>query len=413
MRSFLHTRSFYNDQIRPWVGKPVIKVLTGMRRVGKSCVLRQIEPLLRGHGIPQKRILFIDKEDLAFDDIRDHRHLAAWIRKRAPAGRAALLVDEVQEIDGWERVVNSCLKEGRFDIYVTGSNARMLSSDLATLLSGRYVEIPILPLSLPEFLQFQSEPTARARELFPVYLRYGGLPALQQLSDDEQSRYQYLSSVFDTIVLKDVITRHEVRNVPLFRNICRFAFDNTGQLFSAKRVADYLKSQRLVVTVDTVQRYVGYLCDAFVFHRLRRYDLRGKRHLEINEKYYPGDIGLRHAVLGYRDDAINGMLETLVHQELVRRGYTVSVGKLGSREIDFVADRGKERLYVQVAYLMPTAETREREFRVLEEVPDNHPKLVLSLDPVAVEHPGGIRHAHVVDFLIAAGAATTPRSRGG
>ena len=398
--TFFHTRNFYNTRIEPWIGKPVIKVLTGMRRVGKSCVLRQVESLLHAHGVPKKRTLFVDKEDLAFDAIRDHRHLAAWIKKQAPTGRSALLVDEVQEIEGWERVVNSCLKEGRFDIYVTGSNARMLSSDLATLLSGRYVEIPIFPLSLPEFLQFRAAPTGRARELFSEYLRYGGLPALQQLSDDEHSRYQYLSSVFDTIVLKDVITRHEVRNVPLFQNICRFAFDNTGQLFSAKRVADYLKSQRLAVTVDTVQRYVGFLCDAFVFHRVRRYDLRGKRHLEINEKYYPGDIGLRHAVLGYREDAINGMLETLVHQELVRRGYAVSIGKLGTREIDFVADRGKDRLYVQVAYLMPTAETREREFRVLEEVPDNHPKLVLSLDPVPVEHPGGIRHIHLVDFLM-------------
>jgi len=400
MQKFLHTRNFYNGRIRPWIGKPVIKVLTGMRRVGKSCVLRQAESLLRAAGLARKRILFVDKEDLAFDEIRDHRDLAAWIRSMAPSGRTALLVDEVQEIDGWERVVNACLKEGRFDIYVTGSNARMLSSDLATLLSGRYVQIPIFPLSLPEFLQFQAEPAARARDLFPAYLRYGGLPALQQLSDDEHSRYQYLSSVFDTIVLKDIIARHEVRNVPLFQNICRFAFDNAGQLFSAKRVADFLKNQRLAVTVDTVQRYLRYLCDAFVFHQVRRFDLRGRRHLEINEKYYPGDIGLRHAVLGYRQDAINGMLETLVFQELLRRGYAVSVGKIGTQEIDFVADRGKERVYVQVAYLMPTAATRDREFGVLEHVRDNHLKLVLSLDPVAVEHPGGIRHAHVVDFLM-------------
>jgi predicted AAA+ superfamily ATPase len=219
------------------------------------------------------------------------------------------------------------------------------------------VEIPIFPLSLPEFLLFPGEPAARARELFPAYLRYGGLPAAQQLSDDEHSRYQYLSSVCDTIVLKDIVARHEVRNVPLFQNICRFAFDNVGQLFSAKRVADSLKNQRLAGTVDTVQRYGGYLCDAFVFCRVRRFDLRGKRHLEMNEKYYPGDVGLRHAVLGYRQDAMNGMLETLVFQELLRRGYAVSIGKLGSKEIDFVADRGKERMYLQVAYLMPTAET--------------------------------------------------------
>lgn len=400
MKTFFHTRTFYNARIAPWIGKPVIKVLTGMRRVGKSCVLRQVAALLRAQGLPEKRLLFLDKEDLAFDAIGNHRHLAAWIKKHAPSGRSALLVDEVQEIEGWERVVNSCLKEGRFDIFVTGSNARMLSSDLATLLSGRYVEIPIFPLSLPEFLQFQGEPVTVAREVFAKYLRYGGLPAIHQLGDDEHNRYQYLSSVFDTIVLKDIITRHEVRNVPLFQNICRFAFDNTGQLFSAKRVADYLKSQRLTVTVDTVQRYVGYLCDAFVFQRVRRYDLRGRRHLEINEKYYPGDIGLRHAVLGYREDAIGGLLESLVHQELLRRGYAVSVGKLGSREIDFVAERGRERLYVQVAYLIPTRETRQREFQPLEDVPDNHPKVVLSLDPVPVEHPGGIDHMHIVDFLM-------------
>jgi predicted AAA+ superfamily ATPase len=402
MSSFLHTRNFYNARIGAWVGKPVVKVLTGMRRVGKSCVLRQAAELVRAAGVAQKRILFVDKEDLAFDAIRDYRQLAAWIKKRAPAGRAALFIDEVQEIEGWERAINSCLKEGRFDIYLTGSNARMLSSDLATLLSGRYVEIPVFPLSLPEFLQFQAAPAARARELFAKYLRWGGLPALQQLGDDEHSRHQYLSSVFDTIVLKDIIARHEVRNVPLFHSICRFVFDNTGEPFSAKRVADFLKSQRLAVTVDTVQRYLGYLCDAFVFHKVRRYDIRGRRHLEINDKFYPGDIGLRHAVLGYREDAIGGMLETVVYQEMVRRGYAVAVGKAGAREIDFVADRGPERLYVQVAYLMPTAQTRQREFQALEEIRDNHPKLVLSLDPVPVEHRGGIRHAHLVDFLMEA-----------
>lgn len=408
MKNIIYKRNFYQRQITPWIDKSVIKVLTGMRRVGKSCLLRQVMDEREAAGIPKGNLIWIDKESVDFDFIETYKHLIEHLeglRISSPfvEGMKYLFIDEVQEITGWERAVTSLLKDGDWDIYLTGSNAHMLSSELATLLSGRYVEIAVYPLSLPEFLRFNGLEKDRVREILPLYLRHGGFPALHQFQGNETTVYQYINSLYDTIVLKDIVSRHELRNVPLFQQISRFVFDNIGNPFSAKRVADYLKSQRLKVTVDTVQNYLGYLTETFALYQVRRYDIKGRRHLEIYDKYYLGDIGLRNAQLGYRNDAISGLLENLVFLELRRRGHRVDIGKIGDAEVDFVASSENGVHYWQVCYLLASEETLDREFGALARIPDNHPKTVLSLDPVSPGNRNGISWISIIDFLMGNG----------
>lgn len=397
-----HNRKLYERHLRPWIDKPVIKIITGMRRVGKSYLLRQLMDELRSMGVPEGNLHFVDKESVEYDAIANYRDLVDYLKRRTAktGGTHYLLVDEVQEIEGWEKAVNSYLKEGHWDIYLTGSNAHLLSSELATYLAGRYVEIPVYPLSLPEFLQFNGWSEAEAQQRFPTYLRYGGFPAIHQFVQSEDTIYQYINSLYDTIVLKDIVSRHSIRNVPLFQNISRFVFDNIGNTFSAKAVADYLKSQRLSITIDTVQNYLGFLTETFALNQVKRYDIRGKRNLEIHEKYYLGDIGLRNAVLGYGESAINGLLENLVYLELRRRGYQVAIGKYGEAEIDFIATKEREKRYYQVAYLLASEDTIRREFGVLEAVPDNYPKTVLSMDTLGPDNREGIRWRNLVLFLM-------------
>ena len=400
--NYIYKRSLYEKHLEPWIDKPVIKIITGMRRVGKSCLLKQMMDQLHSLKVPENCIHLIDKESVECDEIVNYKDLVHFLKGRIQnvTEQQYLLIDEVQEIEQWEKAINSYLKEGNWDIYLTGSNAHMLSSELATLLSGRYVEIPVYSLSLPEFLQFNQKTAAEVQQMFSVYLKYGGFPAIPQFLSNEDTVYQYINSLYDTIVLKDIVNRHAIRNVPLFQKISSFVFDNMGNTFSAKKVADYLKSQRLSITVDTVQSYLSYLTETFALHRVQRYDIKGKRNLEIYEKYYLGDIGLRNAVLGYRESAINGLLENLVFLELRRRGYQVSIGKWGNAEIDFIATREKEKQYFQVCYLLASEETIQREFGVLAAVPDNYPKTVLSMDVIGPENKEGIRWQNLIEFLM-------------
>jgi len=398
----VHARPIYIQAIEPWIGKPVVKILTGMRRVGKSMLMEQVRELLRSRGMEERRMVMLNMERLEFSHIRDFRDLARHIEDATTGltGTRILLIDEVQEIAGWERTVNSLFSEGNWDIYLTGSNAHMLSTELATLLAGRYVEFPVYALGLTEYLDFKGLGTGQAAEVLPEYLRLGGMPAIHQFGLHEPTVMQYLGSLFDTIILKDVVARHELRNVPLFENVCRFVIDNIGSLISARRIAEYLKAQRLAVSVDTVLKYLGYLEETFILHRVRRYDVRGKRHLEINDKYYLGDIGLRHARLGHAPSAINGLLENLVFLELKRRGYQVFVGKVGEREVDFVATKGAAVCYLQVCYLLADDAVVEREFGALRAIPDQHPKWVVSTDTLWSGDTRGIRHCHIAEFLV-------------
>jgi predicted AAA+ superfamily ATPase len=312
------------------------------------------------------------------------------------------MVDEVQEIAGWEKAINSVLAQGLADIIITGSNAHLLSAELATLLTGRYVEIPVFPLSFAEFMTFRGaagDPGDRAA-CFRHYLRYGGLPGLQVLPMVDEQIFSYLEAILNTILLKDIVKRHSIRDVGHLERILSFAFDHCGQPVSARSIAAFLKSQQTRITPDTVLNYLSHLCDAFLLFRAGRFEIKGKKHLEFLDKYYLGDVGLRHALFGYRDMDIAGLLENVVYLELLRRGYQVRVGVLDQNEIDFVAERRGQRLYLQVAYLLQGEATLRREFGNLERIADNYPKVVLSMDEYAPAERNGIQRRHLLDFLL-------------
>jgi len=397
-------RPVYLKRIQAYLDKPIVKVITGMRRVGKSTLLSQVRDGLLARGVPETQILSINKDMVAWEAIRDYRDLEQLARERlfGLPGPRYLMVDEVQEIEGWEKAINSLLAEGLADIIVTGSNAHLLSAELATLLTGRYIEILVFPLSFAEFVEFRQalkDPGDR-QAWFRQFLRYGGLPGLHVLPLEDDVVFPYLNAILNTILLKDIVKRHAIREVGHLERILSFAFDNCGHLVSARSIAAYFKNQQTRITADTVLSYLSHICDAFLLFRTGRFEIKGRKHLEFLDKYYLGDLGLRHALFGYRDADIGGLLENVVYLELRRRGYQVKVGVLDRAEIDFVAERHGERIYVQVAYLLTGPDTLEREFGNLERIPDNYPKLVLSLDEVGPDQRNGILRKHLADFLL-------------
>jgi uncharacterized protein len=391
----VHSRNQYIKRLEQFAFKPVIKVVTGMRRVGKSTLLRLMAGQLEGAAL-----LEIDKENMDWDQIRSGEDLHAAAREAfsGKKSRCVLMVDEVQEIEGWERALASIQKSALADIYCSGSNARVFSSELSGRLSGRYVEIPVHPLTYREFLEFSGE--ADGEPTFGRFLRQGGMPGIHAISRDDPPVFEYLRAITDTVILKDVVARHQVRNVRLLENILRFVLDTSGSPVSAKRIADYLKSQNIRTSVDTVIEYLGYFCDARALHQVRRHDLRGRKILEVQEKYYAADLGLRGAILGRRGQDIGIQLETCVCNHLFARGLTVEVGKWGDYEVDFVASRGSRRTYIQVAYLLPEAATLERELRPLRAIGDHHPRLLVSMDSHFRKDHDGIRWMNLREFLL-------------
>jgi predicted AAA+ superfamily ATPase len=397
-------RPFYLARIQAYLDKPIIKVMTGMRRVGKSTLLAQVRESLLARGIPDAQILSINKDLVAWDGVRDYRDLDRIVQERLggqPAPRY-LMVDEIQEITGWEKAINSVLAQGLADILITGSNAHLLSTELATLLTGRFVEIPVFPLDFTEFMAFRraAQDMGDRQDLFRQFLRYGGLPDLHVLAMEDDQIFPYLNAILNTILLKDIVKRHAIRDVGHLERILAFAFDNCGNPLSARSITAFFKNQQTRITADTVLSYLAHICDAFLLFRTGRFEIKGKKHLEFMDKYYLGDLGLRHALFGYRETDIGVLLENVVFLELLRRGYQVKVGVLDQLEIDFVAERQGERLYVQVAYLLSGPETIRREFGNLEQINDNYPKLVLSLDTIGPDQRNGIRQQNLIDFLL-------------
>jgi predicted AAA+ superfamily ATPase len=352
--------------------------------------------------VNEKNILYIDMEQLEFDFIKNYQDLDNHINRSFSGipGDKYLFIDEIQEIQQWQKTINSLLNKGGMDIYITGSNAHLFSSELATLISGRYIEFPIYSLGFKEFLLFRGNQKKEQAHEFENYLRFGGLPGIHHFEFVEDIIYQYLRSIYDTIVLKDIIKRHDIRNVHLLENIDKYLLDNIGNTFSAKRISDYLKSQKLRVGVDTVQNYISYFLDTFAAFKIQRYDIKGKRILEFHEKYFLADTGLRHAVLSYRASELPGVLENLVFLELKRKNYTVYIGKLGDNEIDFIAEKKDKKLYIQVAYLLASEEIIKREFTPLQQIKDNYPKYVLSTDTLLGSDYEGIRWMNIMDFLL-------------
>jgi predicted AAA+ superfamily ATPase len=392
------TRSRYQDIISPFIDKPVIKVFTGQRRTGKSYLMLQTKDQIHKQ-FPGHDLICINKENLDFDDIKDDKDLWGFITKNKTKDKKSFVfIDEVQEIKDFEKALRGMLADGGFDIYCTGSNATLLSGELATLLSGRYVEIPVHSLSYREFLQFHKLENTSATLL--KYMIQGGMPFLIHLEDNNQVRQEYLRNVLNTILFRDVAQRFNVRNLSFLNNLTTFVADNTGSLISANRISAFLKSQKISVSTRTIVDYLFFLESSYLIHKVNRYDISGKRLFEINDKYYFEDLGLQHALKPYDPQGMNKYLENLVYRHLADSGFKVYVGKLGDREIDFVASRYDETLYVQVALNISDPKTFEREFGNLLMIKDNHSKYVVTLDEYATGNHQGVILMNLKDFLM-------------
>ncbi|MGI6311607.1 MAG: ATP-binding protein [Bacteroidales bacterium] len=390
-------RPLYIDRIKPYIGKNLIKVLTGQRRVGKSYLMMQIRDLIRENE-PGTRIIYINKELHEFSMITDNVSLLEYVnRQHARKGKVALFIDEIQDIDSFEKALRDLVTRKNFDIYCTGSNARLLSGELATLLSGRYIEIRVYGLSYPEYIMFRD--IKDSAETFRTYLREGGLPFLIHMGSDVHVVNEYLNTIYNTILLKDVVARYNIRNVKFMENLVLFLAGNIGSIVSARKISEYLKSQKINISIQVVIDYLGYLESSFLIHRVRRSGIMGKRIFEIGEKYFFSDIGIRNVIAGYNPTDIHKILENVVFLHLRIAGYDVTVGSEGGREIDFIASRGGKRIYVQVAYLLEKPETAEREFGNLLEIRDNFPKYVVTMDELnETDSYLGIHRIHVKDF---------------
>jgi predicted AAA+ superfamily ATPase len=400
-------RESYMRQIRDFIDRPVIKVLTGMRRSGKSVLLELIRDELLRRGVAPENIVFINLESLRYERLKEYHALYEEISEKVSKvkGRLYLLLDEIQETKEWERAVNSFRVDFDCDIYLTGSNAKLFSGELATLLSGRYVEIKVYPLGFHEYMAFaEANPDEAGRsekELFASYLQFGGLPGIHQMKWESDRLLLYLQDIYNSILLKDVVARNRVRDTALLEKIVVYLMDNIGNTFSAKTISDFLKSQGRKLSTETVYNYLAALESACLVHRVSRYDIKGKKLLETQEKYYLTDLGIRHAVMGYREQDVAGMLENVVFLELLRRRYTVYIGKQQEAEVDFVAERDGERLYIQVCYLL-TEENMQREFTPLTRIQDNFEKVVLSMNEMPGRGYEGIKHKNVIRFLLEA-----------
>ena len=379
------SRPAYESMIRPFEGKPLAKVFTGLRRVGKSGLLTLVRERLERQPGHHGRIVAVDMETLDFPFLDSDRALVRHCLTQTQNRPGTLFLDEAQEIPAWQSAVAALLKKG-WDVYVTGSNAQMLSSEHATHLAGRHIEIRVQGLSFAEYLTFAqaySTPLPEGLEdRFLHYSRWGGFPGLHAIKYEEQPWNQYLDAIQNTVVLRDVVQRFEIRQVRLLEDVYAFLMDNLGKFSTAKGISDFLRSQKATASVETVQDYIRALEAAFAVARVNRYDIRGRRLLERTEKYFSGDLGLRTARRGFHADALSGILENIVYLELRRRGFTVHVGKLGEREVDFVAGKGDDREYFQVACRLSAPATTEREFAAFEAIPDNFPKTLLTLDRV-------------------------------
>lgn len=390
-------RKQYLAKIVPYIDKGVIKVLTGQRRVGKSYILRAVEEVIR-QSAPDANFITVNLEDFAFAHVTDAESLNNEITSRLSASdKNYIFIDEVQEVKDFDRVLRSLNLDGNNDIYVTGSNSAMLSSEIASRLAGRSVEFRIHPLSYVEFLKFHA--LDDSDEAVNAYLRYGGMPYLRNLPD-RSTWDEYLSGLTDALVYRDIVSRHGIRNTDFLERMLMFLADNVGQLFTAKRIADYIKSQRMGGTVGSVQSYADYICDAFLVNKTRRWDIEGKKYFEIGEKYYFEDLGIRNSISGYRPMDMSGLLENAVFNKLTSDGYEVKTGVMTKgREIDFVAERNGERRYIQVAVNVNDAATAEREFGNLTAINDNYEKIVVTLRDSAPNTQEGIKMLSLREFL--------------
>ena len=395
-------RPSYVDKIMAYVDTPFVKILTGVRRCGKSTILKMIMSKLRECGIPESRIVSYCFDSMEFEDMTAKQMYSELKSRVSPEGKTYFFLDEMQEIKGWEKVVNSLSSDYDVDLYITGSNSRMMSSEISTYLTGRYVSFRIYTLSFAEYLTFkeQYDAVGDPRQELANYIRLGGFPAthLQNYTQDEV--YTIVRDIYNSTIFSDIVRRNQVRKIDQLERVVKYTFKNVGNTFSAKSISDYLKAEHRALDNETVYSYLEKLEKAYLLHRCSRYDLQGKEILKTQEKFYLADTSLRYSVLGYNADSVATSLENVVYLELCRRGYAVNIGKTSDGEIDFVATRQNEKVYVQVTQQIASEKTERREYERLLEIRDNYPKYVLRTDEFAGGNYEGIKTMHVADFLL-------------
>lgn len=396
-------RPVYVDKMMAYVDTPFVKILTGVRRCGKSTILKMImETLHKERGVPMEQIVSYRFDSMEYEDMTVKQMYQELKGRLCPNGRTYLFLDEVQEIKGWEKAVNSLASDFNVDIYVTGSNSRMMSSEISTYLTGRYVSFRIYTLSFREYLTFKSQYAVveDVHKELANYIRLGGFPATHLRAYGQDEVYTIVRDIYNSTIFSDIVKRNQIRKIDQLERVVRYTFNNVGNTFSSKAISDYLKAEHRSLDNETVYSYLEKLEKAYLLHRCSRYDLNGKEILKTQEKFYLADTSLRYSVLGYNDDTVASSLENIVYLELCRRGYTVYIGKTGDGEVDFVATRQNEKLYVQVTQRIESEKTEKREYERLLEIRDNYPKYVLRTDEFVGGNYEGIITMHVADFLL-------------
>ena len=392
-------RSQYMKLLKTYRDVPLVKILAGIRRCGKSTILEMLRDDLQKNGVAADHIISMCYTSEDFDDGMTDKNMYEGIKTQMNSGgRYYLLLDEVQEIDGWEKAVNSLLENTDTDIYVTGSNSKLMSSEISTYLTGRYISIPVYTLSFAEYLEFKKQSGLSTRELLNEYIRLGGFPIVALSSFDERAAYQIVEGIYNSVITSDITKRHNIANFDLFNRVVRFIVENVGKTFSANAIVKFLKSEGRSLSVEAVYNYLNWLEKAFVIYRCQRYDLQGKSVLKTQVKFYLADSSLKYCIMGFNPKSIAAMLENIVYFELRRKGYDVYIGKNETKEINFVAVRRDERIYVQVYRRLP--EESDREVANLLEIKDHYPKYVVTLDELAAGNINGVKIVHLADFLL-------------
>ena len=398
-------RDEYIKQIVPFIDKDVIKVLTGIRRSGKSVMLKLLMEELKNRGINENQFIYINFENLKYRNLKNYERLYDFILNKVDDKYKSyyIFLDEIQEVEEWERCVNSLRvdEDFNFDIYITGSNAKLLSGELSTYLAGRYIEFVVYPFSFKEFFEIMKEKNKEIdlKEAFQDYVKFGGMPFLHNLDYNFEASMQYLQDLYASIILKDITQRNNIRDTDLLERIINYVVMNIGNTFSATSISKFFKSENRKVATETILNYIKACEEAFLIYRVARNDLLGKKILNVNEKYYIADHGIREAIMENNQKNINQVLENIVYFEMLRRGYNVKIGKVDNLEVDFVCKKNDETIYIQVSYLLASEDTKEREFSVLENIKDNYPKYVLSMDEFDMSR-NGIKHVNLIEFLV-------------
>ncbi len=398
-------RELYLKELFSFIDKPFIKVISGIRRSGKSVLLKLLKEELHKRNIKDENIIYINFESFEFSEIVNAKKLYEYVSSKIKnKNKYYLLFDEIQEVENWEKAINSFNVDINSDIYITGSNSQLLSSELATYLSGRYIQFNIFTLSFREYLQFKKayskEKIDNNYTEFEKFLRFGGFPSIHSSTFTIEQSYKIVYDIYSSVILRDVIKRYKFRDIELLERIVKYIFNNIGNKFSAKNISDFFKSQNRKLDINTIYNYLNALESSYIIHKIQRYNIRGKEVLKTNEKYFLGDQSILYALMGYKDSLISGVLENIVMLELKRRNYNVYIGKLDNLEIDFVAEKSGKKIYIQIAYKMTEKSTIEREYKSLLKIKDNYPKYVLTMDSTWNDIIEGIQHKHIADFLL-------------